>query len=97
MTTLNSKKLHIDIVSDVVCPWCIVGYRQLEKALQASGTLSDAARPLRFKHSACVTPPFGRLKVSVKPEIVAHSAPTFSMAPALTRVRPRAGSRMAGA
>ncbi len=38
MTTLNSKKLHIDIVSDVVCPWCIVGYRQLEKALQASGT-----------------------------------------------------------
>ena len=38
MTTLNLKKLHIDIVSDVVCPWCIVGYRQLEKALQASGT-----------------------------------------------------------
>ena len=38
MATLNSTKLHIDIVSDVVCPWCIVGYRQLEKALQASGT-----------------------------------------------------------
>jgi predicted DsbA family dithiol-disulfide isomerase len=38
MTTRNSKKLHIDIVSDVVCPWCIVGYRQLEKALQASRT-----------------------------------------------------------
>jgi predicted DsbA family dithiol-disulfide isomerase len=38
MTTRNSRKLHIDIVSDVVCPWCIVGYRQLEKALQASGT-----------------------------------------------------------
>jgi predicted DsbA family dithiol-disulfide isomerase len=38
MATLNSKKLHIDIVSDVVCPWCIIGYRQLEKALQVSGT-----------------------------------------------------------
>jgi predicted DsbA family dithiol-disulfide isomerase len=25
--------LKIDIVSDVVCPWCIIGYRQLQKAL----------------------------------------------------------------
>lgn len=25
--------LSIDIVSDVVCPWCIIGYKQLEKAL----------------------------------------------------------------
>ncbi len=27
--------LRIDIVSDVVCPWCIIGYRQLEAALAA--------------------------------------------------------------
>ncbi|MFK7978323.1 MAG: DsbA family oxidoreductase, partial [Halioglobus sp.] len=27
--------LKIDIVSDVVCPWCIVGFRQLSKALEA--------------------------------------------------------------
>lgn len=38
MTTPNSKKLHIDIVSDVVCPWCVIGYRQLAKALEVSGT-----------------------------------------------------------
>jgi predicted DsbA family dithiol-disulfide isomerase len=25
--------LQVDIVSDVVCPWCIVGYKQLQKAL----------------------------------------------------------------
>ena len=25
--------LRIDIVSDVVCPWCIVGYKQVEQAL----------------------------------------------------------------
>ena len=25
--------LQVDIVSDVVCPWCIIGYKQLEKAL----------------------------------------------------------------
>jgi predicted DsbA family dithiol-disulfide isomerase len=27
--------LQVDIVSDVVCPWCIVGYKQLQKALAA--------------------------------------------------------------
>lgn len=27
------KQIRIDIVSDVVCPWCIVGYKQLEHAL----------------------------------------------------------------
>ncbi|HPV68905.1 MAG TPA: DsbA family oxidoreductase, partial [Sphingorhabdus lacus] len=25
--------LRIDIVSDVVCPWCIIGYRQVQMAL----------------------------------------------------------------
>ncbi|TYC52204.1 DsbA family oxidoreductase [Rhodobacterales bacterium] len=29
--------LQIDIVSDVVCPWCIVGYKQLEKAIEQTG------------------------------------------------------------
>ena len=28
------NKLQIDIVSDVMCPWCIVGYKGLESALQ---------------------------------------------------------------
>jgi len=27
------QKLKIDIVSDVMCPWCIIGYKNLEKAL----------------------------------------------------------------
>ncbi len=27
--------ISIDIVSDVVCPWCIIGYRQLESAISA--------------------------------------------------------------
>lgn len=35
----NSKKpLRIDIVSDVVCPWCIIGYRQLAEALKQTNT-----------------------------------------------------------
>ena len=26
--------VKIDIVSDIVCPWCIIGYKRLEKAMQ---------------------------------------------------------------
>jgi predicted DsbA family dithiol-disulfide isomerase len=38
LTTSPIPKLQIDIVSDVVCPWCIIGYQQLAKALEATGT-----------------------------------------------------------
>jgi len=33
-----SDKLQIDFVSDVVCPWCIIGLKQLERALEITGT-----------------------------------------------------------
>lgn len=36
--TDQTEPLRIDIISDVVCPWCIVGYRQLAQALEATGT-----------------------------------------------------------
>lgn len=29
------KHLHIDIVSDIACPWCAIGYARLEQAKQA--------------------------------------------------------------
>ncbi len=35
------NRLRIDIVSDVVCPWCIIGYRQLATALAATGTAHE--------------------------------------------------------
>jgi predicted DsbA family dithiol-disulfide isomerase len=35
---LNKPKIRIDIVSDVVCPWCYIGKRRLEKAMN---TLSN--------------------------------------------------------
>lgn len=34
----RTEPLRVDIVSDVVCPWCIVGYRQLEAACEATQT-----------------------------------------------------------
>ena len=36
--TIQPNKLRIDIVSDVVCPWCVIGYRQLAKALEETST-----------------------------------------------------------
>ena len=32
-----ADKIKIDIVSDVVCPWCTVGYKRLEKAITELG------------------------------------------------------------
>ncbi|MEP1587387.1 MAG: DsbA family oxidoreductase [Tateyamaria sp.] len=31
--TTSDPVIQIDIVSDIMCPWCIVGFRQLEQAL----------------------------------------------------------------
>lgn len=33
--------VQVDIVSDVVCPWCIVGFRQLDQALARTGLLAN--------------------------------------------------------
>ncbi len=37
----SNKHIRIDIVSDVVCPWCIIGYKQVERALQHTGISAD--------------------------------------------------------
>ena len=30
---MNRSQLKIDIVSDVVCPWCAIGYKKLSQAM----------------------------------------------------------------
>jgi predicted DsbA family dithiol-disulfide isomerase len=35
--TLRPAPFQLEIVSDVVCPWCIVGYLQLQQALEQTG------------------------------------------------------------
>ena len=40
----NAKPLVIDVVSDVVCPWCFIGKRRLEQALVTSPELSVNVR-----------------------------------------------------
>ncbi|MES2714119.1 MAG: rhodanese-like domain-containing protein [Pseudomonadota bacterium] len=46
-----------------------------EAALQRADVLGGALQGMAFRHSACSRPPFGRLKISVKPEIVALALP----------------------
>lgn len=41
MSNQADTPLRIDIVSDVMCPWCIVGYKQLETALENQNITAD--------------------------------------------------------
>ncbi|WP_201528078.1 DsbA family protein [Psychrobacter frigidicola] len=34
----SEQPLKIDVVSDIVCPWCIIGYQQLAEALKQTNT-----------------------------------------------------------
>jgi len=45
-----AKQLKIEVVSDVICPWCYIGKRRLEKALALlDGELSAEVRWLPFQ------------------------------------------------
>ena len=46
-----------------------------EAALQSPQVLGGACAGMVFRHSACDMPPFGRLKVAVRPELVALGLP----------------------
>jgi len=47
---LNPAKVTIDIWSDVMCPWCIIGYSQLQKGLaQLEGEIEAEIRWLPFE------------------------------------------------
>ena len=34
-------RIRVDIISDIVCPWCFIGFRQLERALAIAGLEGD--------------------------------------------------------
>lgn len=38
---MAAEMVRVDIVSDVVCPWCIVGYQQLAQAAKDTGIAVD--------------------------------------------------------
>lgn len=51
------NKIRIDIVSDVVCPWCIIGYKRLEHALD---NLSDSIEADIYWHPFELNPAMGQ-------------------------------------
>ncbi|MBH0064457.1 DsbA family protein [Psychrobacter sp. SZ93C1] len=54
----TKKPLRIDIVSDVVCPWCAIGYSQLAEALKQTNTPHEIHwHPFELNHN---TPHEGR-------------------------------------
>jgi predicted DsbA family dithiol-disulfide isomerase len=44
MRTVTARAIAIDIFSDVVCPWCFVGKRRLERALEQRPGVAVAIR-----------------------------------------------------
>ena len=48
----------IDFVSDVICPWCFIGFTRLQQALEKSG-MNDAAITMRPFLLSADTPPEG--------------------------------------
>ena len=37
----SKTKIKIDVISDVVCPWCYIGKRRLEKAIEQASDQFD--------------------------------------------------------
>ena len=61
---IDAKKLTIDIYSDVMCPWCIIGYSQLPKGLaQLAGEIEAEVRWLPFELNPDM-PPEGEPQVA---------------------------------
>jgi len=81
MSTL--KPLQIDIVSDVVCPWCYIGKRRIENALALTQDVPVEIhwRPF-FLNSWC------RARASA----ATNTSPRNSARPKLTRISPVASS-----
>jgi predicted DsbA family dithiol-disulfide isomerase len=56
----SAEKLVIDIISDVVCPWCYIGKRQLEAALGGLAAREPAVRPFVSWHPFQLNPDLPR-------------------------------------
>ncbi len=41
MPRILVPRIKVDVISDVVCPWCFIGWRQLERALELAGLAGD--------------------------------------------------------
>jgi len=60
MTDPSTDRLTIDIISDVVCPWCYIGKRRLEAALAQLAAREPAVRPFVSWHPFQLNPDLPR-------------------------------------
>jgi len=56
----SPERLTIDIISDVVCPWCYIGKRRLESALAELALREPAVRPFVSWHPFQLNPDLPR-------------------------------------
>ena len=69
-----ARPMKIDFVSDVSCPWCIIGLRGLEQALENTGDLIDARITFQPFELNPAMPPEGQ-------NIVEHVAQKYGSTP----------------
>lgn len=60
MPPAASDRLVVDVISDVVCPWCWIGKRRLEAALALLAEREPAVRPLVSWHPFELNPDLPR-------------------------------------
>ncbi|SUW18123.1 DSBA oxidoreductase [Brucella abortus] len=68
---MTGKKITIDVVSDVVCPWCFLGRKRLEAAL---ASLPDVEAEIRWRPFQ-LDPTLPRTARIARPICVRSSAP----------------------
>jgi len=56
MTTADRAVMPIDVISDVVCPWCFIGRRRLGEALSLYAERDSGFRPLVSWHPFQLNP-----------------------------------------
>lgn len=68
-------EIRIDIVSDIVCPWCYIGYRQLERGMAMAAGMAEFAirwHPFRLAPDApqggMLTSDYVKMRYGASPE-----------------------------
>ncbi|ANT54035.1 DsbA family oxidoreductase [Mesorhizobium amorphae] len=52
----DGNSITVDVVSDVVCPWCFIGQKRLDKAIAAAGDIDVTVRWRPFQLDPTIPP-----------------------------------------
>jgi predicted DsbA family dithiol-disulfide isomerase len=61
--------LRIDVVSDIVCPWCYIGTRRLEQAIDSLGGAGSADAPVVAYHPFLLDPSIPAAGVDLRQQL----------------------------